>query len=452
MRSVSDFWLDLGFRANPYAVRALTPTADGRRLLVGRDDELAGLTRRVRNSDLHPVLEGQNGVGKTSLVAVAAYVMSQDYKEGRSQQLFLPLGEPLQMKDNGSELTRDVYFAIAQAFIAHHDDLRAAGRTVPKVDDLETWLNAPTYRSSKGGGVSTPLGGGNAAMGTGLNTGSAFTDSGFQTMLRRALQDAFPENTGGFVGTLDNLELLDTSSSARRVLEEIRDPVLQLPGLRWVLCGARGIARSLANTPRLNGVLADPVDLFPVERRYIESLIDARVQVFSVDEGGRANTPVNADGFGYIYDVSNENLRDTFGYAQDFALDHDPAFFLDSLPAEIEDSLMTWVDRLAEKSARDVRLQARMWRLLEDLATAGGTAAPGDHETYGFNDRTHMRKNVVELERFDLAISSRDEIDGRRRSISLTSKGWLVHFAKKRDLLGQSALDLSMTNESLADD
>lgn len=448
---MTDFWLDLGFRANPYAVRPLAPSPDGHRLLVGRDKELSNLIKRVRNSDLHPVLEGQNGVGKTSLVAVAAWVMSQDFKTGTSQQLFLPLGEPLQMKDNGAELTRDVYFAIAQAFITHHAELREAGRAVPRVDDLETWLNAPTYRSSRGGGVSTPLGGGSASVGTGLNTGSAFTDSGFQTIIRTALQEAFPENSGGFVGTLDNLELLDTSTSARRVLEELRDPVLQLPGMRWVLCGARGIARSLANTPRLNGVLADPVDILPVERQHIGALIDARVQVFAVDEGGRANAPVNADGFGYIYDVSNENLRDTFSYAQDFALDHDPSFFLDSSPAEIEGELMTWVDNLAEKAARDVRLQRRMWRLLEDLAKAGGTAAPGDHELFGFNDRTHMRKNVVELERFDLAISSRDEVDGRRRSISLTSKGWLVHFAKKRDLLGQGALELSLDEDGASD-
>jgi DNA-binding MarR family transcriptional regulator len=262
-------------------------------------------------------------------------------------------------------------------------------------------------------------------------------------MVRSALREAFPENSGGFVGTLDNLELLDTSTSARRVLEELRDPVLQLPGMRWVLCGARGIARSLANTPRLNGVLSDPVDILPVQPEFIGSLIDARVQVFAVDEVGRANAPVDAEGFGYLYDVSNENLRDSLAYAQDFALGKDPAFFLDSESPDIEKELLQWIDDLAERSARDVRLQPRMWRLLEDLAHAGGTAAPGDHEQYGFNDRTHMRKNVVELERYDLAISSRDEVDGRRRSISLTSKGWLVHFAKKKDLLGQNAFDFS---------
>ena len=58
-----------------------------------------------------------------------------------------------------------------------------------------------------------------------------------------------------------------------------------------------------------------------------------------------------------------------------------------------------------------------------------------------------MRKNVVELERFSLAVSSKDEVDGRRRSIALTSKGWLVHFAKKNDLLGQAAIDFDAAEE-----
>ncbi|MPZ60846.1 MAG: hypothetical protein GEU93_06035 [Propionibacteriales bacterium] len=51
-----------------------------------------------------------------------------------------------------------------------------------------------------------------------------------------------------------------------------------------------------------------------------------------------------------------------------------------------------------------------------------------------------MRKNVVELEGYSLAESSRDETDQRRRSITLTSKGWLVHFARKTELIGQPAL------------
>lgn len=438
---MSDFWLDLGFRSNPYAVKPLPPNADGRRLLVGRDRELADLKRRVASSDQHPVLEGPNGVGKTSLVSVAAYELSEDFKERRTQQLFLPLREPLQMKDDGEGLIQEAYLAIAQAFVEHHDTLRAAGRQVPQLHDLNTWLNSPTFRSARGGGLTSPFGGLSGTTGTGLNTGSGFSSSGLPNMVRQWLRGAFPGQSGGFVGTLDNLELLDTSVKAQRVLEQLRDPVLQVEGMRWVLCGARGIARSLASTPRLNGVLSDPVDILPVADQFIGELINSRVLVFSVDDQAPANAPVSATGFGYLYDVSHQNLRDSFGYAQDFALGRDPAFFLDSDSHEIETKLIQWVDDLAERSASDVRLQPRMWRLLEDLAKAGGIASPGDHTTFGFNDRTHMRKNVVELERFSLADSSKDETDGRRRSIALTSKGWLVHFAKKHDLLGQHAID-----------
>lgn len=438
---MSDFWLALGFRANPYAVRPLPSNENGRRLLVGRDEDLADLKRRIANSDVHPALEGSNGVGKTSLVSVAAYELLSDFQTGRAQQLFLTLGEPLQMKDDGAELVREVYFAIAQAFIEHYDTLRAAGRHVPDLDEVRTWLNSPTYRSAKGGGFNSPVGGVTGSTGTGLNTSGGFAESGFPHTVRQWLRTAFPENSGGFVGTLDNLELLDTSANAQKVLEQVRDPVLQLPGMRWVLCGARGIARSLATTPRLNGVLSDPIEMLPVGDQHIEELVRQRVVVFSVDDQAPANAPVNATAFGYLYDVSHQNLRDSLKYAQDFALGKDPSFFLDNSSHEIEEELMRWVDDLAERNAADVRLQPRMWKLLEDLAVAGGTASPGDHLEFGFNDRTHMRKNVVELERFSLADSSKDEVDGRRRSIALTSKGWLVHFAKKNDLLGQRAID-----------
>jgi DNA-binding MarR family transcriptional regulator len=86
------------------------------------------------------------------------------------------------------------------------------------------------------------------------------------------------------------------------------------------------------------------------------------------------------------------------------------------------------------KYERDIRLQPRMWRLLDDLAGIGGACSPSDHQDLGFNDRTHMRKNVVDLERFGLVTSSRDEGDQRRRSIEMTSKGWLVYYSRSEGL------------------
>ncbi|WP_327374497.1 MarR family winged helix-turn-helix transcriptional regulator [Streptomyces sp. NBC_01216] len=133
--------------------------------------------------------------------------------------------------------------------------------------------------------------------------------------------------------------------------------------------------------------------------------------------------------------MSHQNLRDSLGYAQDFSFDFEPEFFSDSTSDQIDDAARKWLAELAMKYERDIHLQPRMWRLLEDLAGIGGTCSPGDHQTLGFNDRTHMRKNVVDLERFKLVTSSRDETDQRRRSIEMTSKGWLVYYSRSQGLI-----------------
>jgi DNA-binding MarR family transcriptional regulator len=435
-----DYWVRLGFKSNPYVVKPLPASREGYELLVGRTKELDELLKRLRNSDRHLVLEGANGVGKTSLVLVAAWKALDDWMDERSDQLLIPLGEPLQIREDVSRFVDECYFAIAQAFLKHHHHLTVANRDVPEVSDVKKWLNDPTYSSSVGGGASAVGFGISGSFGTGLNTSAGFTQSGFQATVRRWMNEAFPPGSGGFVGVIDNLELIDTSADAQDLLERLRDPVLQLSGMRWVLCGARGIARSLAATPRLNGVLASPIDINPVAHSDIPELVRARIKQTRLDPSSQGRVPVTAESFEYLYDVSHQNLRDSLGYAQDFALNYDAEFFINTPAGDVKNELVEWTDRLAVAYAGDIALQARVWKFLQDLADAGGTCSPGDHESFGFNDRTHMRKNVVDLERFGLVESSRDEVDQRRRSIAITSKGWLVVFARAKQLIGDVTL------------
>jgi hypothetical protein len=64
----------------------------------------------------------------------------------------------------------------------------------------------------------------------------------------------FPRReSGGFLCVIDRLELLQTSKAARALPEAIRDTALNLPGLHWVLCGAKGIVPTCASSPRLEG-------------------------------------------------------------------------------------------------------------------------------------------------------------------------------------------------------
>lgn len=265
-----------------------------------------------------------------------------------------------------------------------------------------------------------------------MNETVGFTTSGFKAIIKDWLHKAFPDGSGGFIGVIDNLELLETSSAARRLMEEIRDPILQLNGMRWVLCGARGIARSVAATPRLNGVLSEPVDVTPVPDAYIAELIDARIRHYSTKPTSKA--PVSADSFEYVYEISHRNLRDSLRHAQQFASAHESNFFLGKTEVEIDAAFHDWLDNLAISNEQSVSLQPRTWTLLADLASAGGSCSPSDYEHFGFNDRAHMRKNVVELERYNLVISNRDDDDQRRRSIEFTSNGWLVHYAHSQGL------------------
>lgn len=425
------FWRELGFGSNPYVVKPLPSSADGRELLVGRDVELRALLRRIEEGDTHVVLEGPNGVGKTSLVAVAAWVAGERFRERKTSQLFLPLPEALQIKEDASEFISECYFAIARAFLENEEILRRADRKVPKTRDVKAWLEAPLLKGRKLS-ISSPFGGGGVTGSAAANGSTGFSNAGFRATIRSWLREAFPEGTGGLIGVIDNLELLETSATARRLLEEIRDPILQLGGMRWVLCGARGIARSVAATPRLNGVLSDPIEITPVADEYIPRLIETRLRHYSVKDASKA--PVSSSSFEHVYVVTHKNLRDSLRHAQSFSQDNESEFFLTKSESEIDLAFTVWLEGQAIMHESSVKMQPRTWKLLADLAEFGGTCSPSDYEQFNFNDRAHMRKNVVELERYGLVNSSKDDEDQRRRSIEITSKGWLVHFARSQGL------------------
>ncbi|MDT0476040.1 hypothetical protein RM863_28340 [Streptomyces sp. DSM 41014] len=425
------FWPDLGFGSNPYVVKPLPSNSDGRELLVGRDIELRALLRRIEEGDTHVVLEGPNGVGKTSLVAVAAWVAGERFRERTTSQLFLPLPEALQIKEDATEFISECYFAIARAFLENEETLKQADRKVPKTRDIKAWLDAPLLKG-RGINISSPFGGGGLTGSASANSSTGFSNAGFRATIRSWLRDAFPEGTGGIIGVIDNLELLETSATARRLLEEIRDPILQLGGMRWVLCGARGIARSVAATPRLNGVLSDPIEITPVADEHIPRLIETRLRHYSVKDASKA--PVSAPSFEHVYVVTHKNLRDSLRHAQSFSQDNESEFFLTKTDSEIDLAFTVWLEGQAMAHEASVKMQPRTWKLLADLAQFGGTCSPSDYDQFNFNDRAHMRKNVVELERYGLVNSSKDDEDQRRRSIEITSKGWLVHYARAEGL------------------
>jgi hypothetical protein len=99
MQSVyMDTYAGYGLRENPFTVQALRANDQGRRLMVGRDTEVRLVCQRLHKQGKVTCLDGHIGVGKTSLVNVAAYLCFQAFKEGSSPQLLIPGLDSFQLK------------------------------------------------------------------------------------------------------------------------------------------------------------------------------------------------------------------------------------------------------------------------------------------------------------------------------------------------------------------
>ncbi|MFJ9669375.1 AAA family ATPase [Streptomyces sp. NPDC101221] len=425
-------WDQVGYSTNPYTVNPLAPNAEGSELIVGRDKELRRLMTQLRSTDTHPTIEGDNGSGKTSLVAVAAYRAEREYIEKKEDQLLIPISDIIQMTAGVGEFERSAYFAVAKAYLRNVEKLTEWGFVTVDTSELEKWIGAP-FIYGGGAGASVAGVGGSVSRTAAANTGQGFTDAGFRQLVKDCLGTTFPTREhGAFVGVIDNIELLRTSADARQALEAVRDTVLSLPGVRWVLCGAKGIVRSVVSSPRLSGRIGRPIDLKPVPDEEVPELVRRRLARYSTRPDPDA--PVDPDGFAHLYKISNANLRNSFKHAQDFAVWLDEEDKLSEPPSQKRALLEEWIDVTAAEHSAAAPLQQGQWSLFDKITDAGGTMAPGDFEAFGFNTQQAMRFHLQRLEEANLIDSVIDEEDQRRKTISVTSNGWLVayHRAKLR--------------------
>jgi hypothetical protein len=427
-------WNDFGFRESPYLTEPVPPNEEGAYLFVGRVAELRQLKLRLTSAATHPTIEGANGVGKTSLVSVAGYHARKDFEDGNTGQLLIPLQQPFQMTagETVEAFVRRLYFALAQGFIDNHELMKRAGMSVPDVGEVKRWLSAPIF-TQREGGFQVLSTGPTYGQGSQPNTSSGFEEAGFQTAIDGWLRDCFPSRqSGGFICVLDNLELLQTHQAARDLLEALRDSAFNKPGLRWVLCGARGIMRSAASSSRLQGVLADPMELLPLPDEFVADVIARRIETFRIDESAYA--PVEPDGFHHLYEVGNRNLRNALKYCEDYALWVGIEVDGTDWPGTTDDKRQTleiWMAETAEKYLDATPgVGARAWEVFEGIVERGGSISPSDFADFGFETSQAMRGQMRALEDATLVESSVDETDKRRRLIEITARGWIVNYQR----------------------
>lgn len=268
-----------GFKSNPFNVKSLPPNDIGAELLVGRTKELNLLIRRINNPPKLPTLEGMNGVGKSSIVNVASFNCFNNFLVDPDVPLFIPCKKIFQFthSSNRDLFVKEVMLEVAQTLIEYSK--RIEGDRLSSVIEeagLKNWINAPHIKGVQG--TLGPIGGGVSIE---TNTSEGYAMSGFPSTVRNILSKVFPEeSSGAIICVIDNLELLQTSEGARDLLEALRDELFNVQGLRWVLCGALGIVGGVTSSPRLDGMMFEPIDVKKISDDSVKDIFSSRIKNF----------------------------------------------------------------------------------------------------------------------------------------------------------------------------
>lgn len=412
-------WNSFGFSRNLYDTHPVKGNDLGERLLVGRSDEVRRIKSLISSFRTVITLEGPNGVGKTSLVLVSGHKLQKETANlGKSSILLLP--EPVQFtqEDTALEFKRKVYGKIASYFISNEKELRLQLDLQFSLKPLEAWLENPMNLEGNLSVAGFGIGGARA-----LNESTGFDAHGFFNLVDRLLNAAFNED-GGILCVLDNLEILNTSQLARQRLELLRDDLFAKHGLKWVVCGARGIVRSVASSARLQGRLQEPIEVQPLTGSSIDDLISSRVAEYKIRPD--AVPPVGSEAFKYVFSILNDNLRDALKYSGDFSAWLDGNGQHNKNQDELEQLFQVWLADQSERYFKAMNVPPRAWQLFDEICARGGSISPSDYEDFKFNSSQNMRGQVAKLEQADLVVSELEDSDQRRKTISVQAKGWLV--------------------------
>ncbi|MDD3040409.1 hypothetical protein [Bacteroides sp.] len=423
-----------GFTETPFKTHPLPADENGKALLVNRKNEIKQLKKSLSSSSNLVTIEGDNGVGKTSLVNIAVYEMFDDYLRTGVGPLFIPCDARFQLSADiePEDFIDEVLMAVAQTLLKRGKELKDRGFYLENGGAIIKWLNSPLINGYSGSvNIVKHLGFG---VGTTqqANPGAGFLKSGFKTTVLNWLSDIFPPYEsldGGIVCILDNMELLQTSQIAREQIERFRDKVFAFTGLRWVLCGSMGIMRGVASSPRLHGRMNMPINLCGVDFKYAIDILLTRIKRFEIVED-KGYLPINCQEFEHLYKILHNNTRNALNYANNYCLDVSDS----NLPLTNEEKRETFYKWLNYQSKEKIKavmtlIKPRALEVFKQIIECNGELSPSDYDIFGFKNWPTMRRYISQLEVAGLVTSIIDESDKRRKTILVTAEGWFFNYS-----------------------
>jgi hypothetical protein len=413
-----------GFKTSPFDTSPLPSNELGAKLLVGRDQVLNSVIQRVRSGRKACTIEGLNGVGKTSIVNVASYKMLIDHIVDPYKPLYIPCRKIFQIRDDqdSDDFVFDVLLEIAQTLMEKIEDIRQHGYNLD-TSAINRWINQSENVSYQLGAMG--FGGGRTVLET---NSVGFEKNGFRKIVLGWLNKIFPsDGDGAIVCTIDNLEILQSSIVARKKLENLRDEIFSMPGVRWILCGSLGIVRGILTSPRLDGYVHDPIEVGEITNHYCRNIIATRMDAYKFDNND-PYLPITSDSFEKLYNILNGNIRSALTRADDFChwIGRDLKPESDADKNDLFDRWLNIESKAHYEAARAILKPITLKTFKK--ACERHIISVSDHEDFDIKTPETFRKHIKILNEAGLLSSTEDETDKRRKTVTVTAKGWMVNY------------------------
>ncbi|MEI6633385.1 MAG: hypothetical protein WCP22_06135, partial [Chlamydiota bacterium] len=286
-------WKALGFSASPYDACPLRPTPEGADLFVGRSRELIEFCT-VLEASVNGVfiISGQPGVGKTSFLNVAQYLMENHQSPCGPHLLCARSLCPIQPTDGPKEVAQR---ALASLVRSVEEYCAISTQSIPpETKKISKWINDR----------------GSSDISLGINILNFGANFGRSVDLPRMVDASYERLMDvivcvisevvtllGFSGAfivLDNIENLEEGRIAQLMMT-FRDTLFVTPHTWWVVIGQSGLG-SLIQTleprvfERISGV---GLELRPIALEELHNAIGKRVSKFHKSGSGKAPLSVS---------------------------------------------------------------------------------------------------------------------------------------------------------------
>ena len=423
----SSWWSEFGFIENPYDTKALF-SDKGDQLIVGRDDAINDLINRLYSRNQVPLICGENGVGKTSIVNVASYRMC--VSRGFGLPRFFALDSTITQASNlydMKQFEQSVWRGIADVLSDDEDYLNANGIKKSQINTVRKTLGKQKRRFINLGGIGIPTPLGSVEIGTNQAADSS-TDYELKLTMQDWLSKCFGKSEGGVICMIDNLELVDAPSRVRQILEHLRDTLFCIEGLIWVLCGTPDSVGRALSSSRLTGYIRE-IEIKHVDKVFAPTLVRHRIEQFKKPN---ADPPVDEEGFAHIYEAMNYQLRSALDLCVQFS--EWLVRYPERRSKDHFEQLKVWLNHEAAGIYDKLRhVSERSWEIFDRIAALGTDIRSANPRVVNMDTKEQLEEITQTF--VDQGVFDRIEIDDNTFTIKVTQNGWLIKYLRKNTYL-----------------